>query len=194
MTGVVGDSVIRDTTRFYSFKGVKAMGRISFDPKAFLGSGLFNPPDLKIFAEFAVLGLKDYPFYYDNIRNRIPIMFGFNLPTFRILDLLSVQAEFYDKKWKNNIEAVYEYQWPIWYVKDYDPANFDDSTTLAEVKEDRWNWSVLARKDVTKGVKLWLQVANDHLRTFDYNTKPVKVPITVRPKDWYYLFRLEFGL
>lgn len=192
--GISGDSVIRATDEYYTFKGFKAMGRASFDPKAFFASDRFNPPDLKLFGEFAVLGLKDYPFYYDNIMNRIPMMFGINLPTFKLLDLLTVQGEFYDKKFKNNIEAVYEYQWPIWYVKDYDPLNIGDSATAVEVREDRWNWSVLARKDVTKGVKLWLQVANDHLRTFDYNTKPVKVPITTRPKDWYYLFRLEFGL
>jgi hypothetical protein len=191
---VRGDSVIRDTTQFYTFQGVKVMGRATLDPKALMpGVDIFSPPDLKLFAEFAILGVKDYPFYYDNIKNRIPIMFGMNLPTFKILDLLSVQGEFYDHKFKNNIEAVYEYQWPIWYVKDYDPVNINDSATAKEVKRDRWNWSVLARKDVTQGVKIWLQVANDHLRTYDYNVKPVKVPVTVRPTDWYYLFRLEFG-
>ncbi|MDB5051095.1 MAG: hypothetical protein JWO30_4166, partial [Fibrobacteres bacterium] len=53
---------------------------------------------------------------------------------------------------------------------------------------------VLAKKQAFKGVAFYFQAANDHLRTFDYNIKPIKVPITVRPSDWYYLFRIEVGI
>lgn len=185
---------IHDTTRFYTFQGWKVMGRATLDPKSGQSWRHFNEPDLKLFAEFAVLGVKNYSFYYDDITKRIPIMFGANIPTFRLLDLLSFQVEYYDKRFKNNIEAVYENQWPIPYLKDYDAANVNDTAMIAAVKKDKWNWSLLARKDVMQGVRVFLQVANDHLRTIDYNVKPVKVPVTVRPKDWYYLFRLEFGL
>jgi hypothetical protein len=195
--GAMRDSVtevIRDTTRFYTFQGAKLMGRIALDPKAwFGGSDLMAPADLRLFAEAAVLGVKDYPFYYTDITRRIPIMFGMNLPTFRLLDLLCVQGEYYNSLWTNNIDAVFENQWPVPYHPSYDPA-FGPESTAKRAKDDRWHWSVYAKKEFLKGATGFLQVANDHMRTFDYNIKPIKIPITSRPSDWYYLFRLELAI
>ena len=90
-TGPQKDSivnVIRDTTRNYTFKGVK-----------------------------------DHPFYCPSIKNRIPVMFGMNLPTFKFIDLLSVQGEYSNSLRTNNIDAVFEQQLPIPYHQDYDPKN-----------------------------------------------------------------------
>jgi hypothetical protein len=187
--------IVRDSTSFYTFQGWKLMGRISLDPKAmFLGDdGIFGASDLKIFAEMAVLGVKDYPFYYPSIGKRMPIMFGFNFPAFRFLDYVSLQGEYYDKLWTNDIDAVYEYQYPVPNHQNYDPSNGPE-TQAKEVKQDKWHWSVLAKKQAFKGVGFYFQAANDHLRTFDYNIKPIKVPITARPSDWYYLFRIEVGI
>lgn len=186
--------VIRDSTRFYTFQGVKLMGRISLDPKAFLGGeGILGPADLRLFAEAALLGVKDYPFYYPTRSRRVPIMFGMNLPTFKLLDLLSVQGEYYNPVFPNNIDAVYEQQFPIPYHRNYDPA-FGPESVASTVRRDRWHWSVLAQRKAFKGVTFFLQAANDHIRTFDYNIKPIKIPITSRPTDWYYLFRIEVGV
>jgi hypothetical protein len=195
--GALRDSVVgvtRDTTQFYTFQGTKLMGRFSYDPKGLLGlEESLNPPDMRIFAEAAVLGVKDHPFYYPDIAKRIPIMFGMNLPTFKLLDLLSVQGEYFDALWTNNIDAVFEFQRPVPYHKDYDPANGPE-LTARQAKRDSWHWSVLAKKEVIKGANFYLQVANDHLRTFDYNIKPIKIPITSRPSDYYYIFRVEVGV
>jgi hypothetical protein len=186
--------VVRDSTQFYTFQGIKLMSRISLDPKALLGiSGPFGPSDLKLFAEMAVLGVKNYPFYYPDISYRMPIMFGLNFPTFGLLDLISVQGEYYKSLWTNDIDAVYEQQFPIPNHKNYDPA-FGPETVAKAAEKDRLHWSVMAKKQAFKGVNFYLQVANDHLRTFDYNIKPIKVPITSRPSDWYYLFRIEVGI
>src|SRR5690606_19825600 len=38
-----------DTTRFYSFVGVKLMARATFDPKAYVALPTLGPEDLKIF-------------------------------------------------------------------------------------------------------------------------------------------------
>ncbi len=187
-------SITRDTTQFYTFQGTKLMGRATFDPKPLLGlEEHLNAPDMKIFVEAAVLGLKDYPFYYTNVKDRIPVMFGMNLPTFKLLDILSVQGEYFHSRWTNNIDAVFEFQHPVPYHKDYDPVNGPESTA-SQAERDSWHWSVLAKKTVIKGANFYLQVANDHIRTFDYNIKPIKIPITSRPSDWYYIFRVEVGV
>jgi hypothetical protein len=53
----------------------------------------------------SVLGLKNYPLYYTEMSQRSPIMIGFNLPTFKILDFLTVEAE-YLKNPHMNSDAV----------------------------------------------------------------------------------------
>ncbi|MDB5104404.1 MAG: hypothetical protein JWP91_2093 [Fibrobacteres bacterium] len=188
-------SISRDTTRFYTFQGTKLMGRISLDPKAWIAGldEIMSPSDLRLFAEVAVLGVKNYPFYYPNIKNRIPVMFGMNLPTFKLIDLLSLQGEYYNALWTNNIDAVFEFQHPVPYHKDYDPVNGPGSVA-GQVKSDRFHWSMLAKKELIKGANFYLQVANDHTRTFDYNIKPIKIPITSRLSDYYYVFRIEVGI
>ncbi|MBN2188538.1 MAG: hypothetical protein JW699_03710 [Chitinispirillaceae bacterium] len=81
-------------TAVYTFAGTKLMGRLSIDPKALFKSDLFGKEDLKIYAEAAVLGLKNYPVSvdtsslgtrYDDILKRMPVMFGFNWPTHPLL-------------------------------------------------------------------------------------------------------------
>ncbi|MDB5049058.1 MAG: hypothetical protein JWO30_2129 [Fibrobacteres bacterium] len=187
-------SVIRDTTQFYTFQGIKLMSRISIDPKAIFGlESHLNTPDLRVFAEMAVLGVKDYPFYYTDISRRIPIMFGMNLPTFKLLDILSVQGEYYNSMWTNDIDAVFELQRPVPAHQDYDPLNGPE-TEAARAKRDNWHWSVYGKKSVSKAAAFYLQVANDHTRPFDYNIKPAKSPITTRLSDFYYIFRIEVGI
>jgi hypothetical protein len=92
----------------FSFGGTKVMTRVSFDPKGFLPSNIsriFGKEDGKIYGEAAILGLKNIIAYkdsmnpntglavpghevidssrnfYSDIKQRIPIMFGFNWPT-----------------------------------------------------------------------------------------------------------------
>ncbi len=189
--------VHRDTTKFYTFQGIKLMGRFTFDPKAYIQSDLFNAPDLKIFAEIAVLGVKNYPYYFPDIKRRMPIMFGMNLPTFKALDLLSVQGEYYNSLFPNDISGLFEFQRPYWTIPNNNPATDGPGTKVWDdyvAKFSKWKWSVLAKKDLSKASRVWLQVANDHFRTSDYNIKPSTTAVTKGKSDWYYLFRLEMGI
>jgi hypothetical protein len=85
-------------TIFYSLAGTKVMARFSLDPKPLLPfRDKLGKNDLKLYGEAAILGLKNYPakidssrengelklvkIGYDNIRERIPVMVGFNAPT-----------------------------------------------------------------------------------------------------------------
>jgi hypothetical protein len=190
---------VRDTTQFYTFQGVKLMGRISLDPKPFFPSEMLGPDDLKLFAEIAVLGVKDYPFYYDNINNRMPVMFGMNLPTFKLLDILSFQMEHFDSKFPNSSYDVYYFNLPIVSgvdkggIQTQDPNKYDMKNTA--VRRDDWKWSVYAKRKLFKGLSLYAQVANDHLRVPAFDLKPSWTQITDRNgKDYYYLVRFEMGI
>lgn len=204
VTGPKGTFALRDSrlvadptlgaggdTNYFTHKGVKLMGRVSFDLKAFLGgSDMFNPADLRIFAEAAVLGVKDYPIYYEKITERIPLMFGMNIPTFKFLDVLSIQGEIYKSRFPNSIENFYEYGLPVWTIDDNDPATFNDS---AYTKDD-FKWSVYAKRGIVHGVSLFGQVANDHFRTITFNPRHARIPMTSRSQDWYYLLRVDISI
>lgn len=188
--------VRRDTTKFYTYQGVKLMGRATYDLKTLMQSDMFNPVDMKIFVEAAVLGVKNHPYYYDDITRRIPIMFGMNLPTNKLLDLLSIQGEYYNSIFPNDFYTATEILIPMWNTGDPLDTNAQAGPDSPTWKGNRgkWKWSVLAKKEINHGARVYLQVANDHTRPYDYNIKPSKAPFTVGPSDWYYLFRLEIGV
>ncbi|MBD3392248.1 MAG: hypothetical protein GF418_09290 [Chitinivibrionales bacterium] len=82
-----------EPTIYYSKAGTKVMLRAAFDPSPLLEqSAFFGPSDLKVYAEAAILGLKDYPNSYESpsrgytdILERIPVMGGINVPTHPIV-------------------------------------------------------------------------------------------------------------
>jgi hypothetical protein len=195
---------IYDTTSFYTFQGVKVMARASADVKAFVPVPGFvaGPQDLKVFGEVALLGVKDYPFYYEKKTERMPVMFGINAPTFRMLDLLSFQMEYYNSPFPNSIENAYRYQMPTLpfvnsgpsgTISEQDPNLF--KRDLDEVTKDNWKWSLLARKTLVRGLTIYAQAANDNQRLPNWKAEQSYAPITnIQKKDWYYLIRLELGI
>ncbi len=173
---------------YYTFQAVKAMARISLD----FGS-LLNMPDLipansfKVYAEWAMLGIKNYPYYYKNPWQRMPIMAGVNIPTFKLLDKLNCEVEYYKSDWVDDISSVYNGNgFPL----PATPTNPNAPTT-------KWRWSVYASRHITKGLNIYAQAASDHERQLyagpggaDYST----VSSTPFSRDWYYIIRLEYGL
>jgi hypothetical protein len=184
---------ITDSTQFYTFQGIKLMGRVSVDPKAILPMDALGEEDLKIYAELAVLGLKNYSYLYDDITRRMPMVLGFNFPTFKFLDVLSLEVEYYNTKFPTSLYQPIANQVPtldliqgVADLKSFDRANRDD-----------WKWAVYAKKEITMGIQLYAQIASDHIRSIAYNAgpQPTFVPITNRNgKDWYYIVRLQFGI
>lgn len=199
ITGTNPKYVYDTTGRYYTFQGVKLMGRLSLDPKAYISMPLLGAQDLKVFGEVALLGVKNYPFYYEDVWRRMPVMVGFNLPTFRLLDAFSFQVEYYNSKFPNSIWNVYNYGMPTYDFVDnlgnqnIDPNVFDPNNKV--VKRDNWKWAMYARKEIIKGIRLYAQVADDNLRVPDFNVTPGARPVTnIQGKDWYYLVRLELGI
>jgi hypothetical protein len=177
--------------QYLTFRGVKVMGRASLDLKPLLGlEDALSPADLKLFTEVAVLGIKDQPFYYEDIAKRIPVMVGFNLPTFRILDALSVQAEHYGMDFINSEEKSFVNNVPV-----YQTPNNKVQHHFSDLKtQDDWKWSVYAKKNLFTGLNLYAQAASDHMRLQDFNGRRSAQPVVNRTSEWYYLVRLEFGI
>lgn len=181
-----------DTADQYTLQGIKLMARATFDPKVFLSGARFAKDDLKISVEAALLGVKNYPYYYENVLDRMPVTVGFNVPTFGLLDLLSVQWEYVHAQFPDDINVLYQNQLPVWTLKENDPKSND--AAAGRIASSRTNWSILVRRAVMKGISVYAQIANDHLRTFDYNVQLSGQPVTTRKSDWYYLVRLELGI
>ncbi len=173
-----GDSVYSVTHSYYTQRGIKLMARASLDLGFLVPGEMRGNGDLRIFTEAAILGLEDQPYYYDRIWQRIPVMAGVNIPTGRTLDLLSIQMEYYKSRF-NNDELYIVSGYPVWNVDRY---NRDD-----------WKWSFYAEKTLGRLFKIHAQVASDHLRLPDFTTNLSHTDITLKPNNWYYLIRLEFG-
>jgi hypothetical protein len=78
-------------------------------------------------------------------------------------------------------------------VQTQDPNKFDMGHPT--VKRDNWKWSIYASREISRGLRLYGQFANDHLRVPAFDLKPSWTQITDRNgKDWYYLIRLELGI
>ena len=162
------------------------MARASLDLGFLLPESVRGQEDLRVFAEAALLGWEDQPHYYENRRERIPIMMGLNLPAFRMLDVLSLQMEYYASPY-NDSKMFNESGYPRW------GQSFGRYDT-AQYRRDDWKWSVHASKTLNRIFKLRLQVANDHLRLPLFTQNPTETDLTQNPGNWYYLARLECGL
>jgi hypothetical protein len=196
------DSVNQDTS-FYTFSGTKVMARICFDIKKLAPMSFLGDEDLNIYGECAILGLKNYDtIYYDKISERMPVMFGFTVPTLKMLDLLALEAEYYTNPYFNNNRNQ-------WY-----PANIENDNNLPATpyiipgQEDdvdgghgavrtihhRWKWSVFAKKKFGDNFQMVAQVARDHSRFQDpMNRLPYYTydgDVTTAGNDWYYQVRL----
>jgi len=165
-------------TNYYTFGGIKLMGRLAFDPKFFFPASwsFFGKEDLKIYGEGAILGLKNYPandslnsknatpnnmWGYDTLKNKIPVLIGFNVPTFKLLDVLALEVEWYGCPYpddyarelgKGNLASL-----PI--------PDFYDRGNYGYAIEDNWKWSVYAKKMFMHDhVGVIAQCARDHTR------------------------------
>jgi len=137
-----------DTLR-YTIKGTKLMGRISFDPKKLFKTDIFGERDLRLYAEGAILGIKNYRWYYDTLAHRIPFMVGFNFPAFNVLDVASLECELFRSEQQNP------------FPKDASPFPGEEDEW---VTKDDLKWSLYLRKTIVKGFRISGLIASDHLR------------------------------
>jgi hypothetical protein len=206
---------------YYTFKAFKAMARASADLGSFAG---MKPNDFKVYFEWAWLGIQNQPFYYDKPMERMPMMFGLNIPTFGLLDIFNVELEYRKSVFPNTITLPWYKRLPVPIASESDnPLTYRESgrqlfiadqvaggQTAADAdsaftaglndkekaaSQNAWHWSVYAKRKLTEGLSLTAQVASDNLRHFDIVfATPSPLPATLKTKDWYYVVRLEFGI
>jgi hypothetical protein len=184
---VAADSANLSDCGFYTFKGFKTMARAALDFGSLLGVEGIGPGDFKLYTEVALLGVKDYPGYYDDKMERMPIMVGLNVPTFGVLNRLAFEGEYRKTRFANNIGSTFADELPL-------PVGQGASFPVDAESKTYWKWTVYANRTITQGVSIYAQAANDHLRHFDKQATPSFQPATIRNKDWYYVVRLEFGI
>lgn len=164
-----------------SLAGVKLMGRFSLDPMALIGSEseVLGKGAFSIYSEFAVLGVQNYPRYYDKIGERIPIMFGINLPGFNFMNW-SVEVEHYgSKNSSNNLAAR-------------NGSPIPGIETEVDTKRDNLKYSVNASKVVAGNFILLGQVANDHLRLGGNHDEDTGKEAMRVPTDWYWTTKIAY--
>jgi hypothetical protein len=205
------DTVVTDpadtTYSNYTFKGTKLMARASINFQTFLQWSWLGPEDLKLYSEAALLGVKNYPYYYDNRWHRIPVMVGLNLPTFRFgnfkaFDALAVEAEYRRADFTNSVAISYvDYTLPLPYLGfSQNPADYEKTNPRRGpwYRDEGIKWSVYAKRGLIPGLDLYAQVASDHIRPMKFTSDgalvPTREPLTLRPSEWYYLVRLQMGI
>jgi hypothetical protein len=219
--GSGGDKAKWDTIA-YTHRGVKLMAMASFDPKKAFGlGGGFGEQDLKVYAEAALIGVQNYGSIYADRLQRIPVTIGFNIPAFHFLDVVSLEAEWYGARYRNDIGKLMESQKselpspiPMSY-KSYEPfidrGGVDpvtgrlrkDSTLvrgtaldIENLTQDDWKWSLFLQKTVRGHVRFTGQIANDHFRPQPVRDKGSDLGGTSEFSssldDWYFMFRMGY--
>jgi hypothetical protein len=180
-------------TAYYTFRGTKLMARFAFDPKRLFSSSAFGAEDLKLYGEAALLGVKNYPtalnspIWYMSRLERIPAMLGFNLPVFKMLDVLSLEGEWWGNRYPNSMEGIVTDGLPIPFIPGTQTI---DST---KYKNDNIKWSIYGSKIFGKHYRISFQAANDHMRTFAWDWSRQDWEESLHAPDcWYYVLR--FGI
>jgi hypothetical protein len=179
-TTAAGEPVY-DTT-FGGFSGTKLVGRVRLDPKAFFTDedGPFGKDDFVLYSEVGVIGVKNYGKLYNDIKRRMPVMVGFNLPGFKFLNA-SVEVEYYANKLSGDNIGARNGSWV---------SAVDDP--LIKTGRDDWKYSVNVSKVLFGNMALSAQVANDHLRLGGNHDDDTGIEAMRTPEDWYWTTKLAY--
>jgi hypothetical protein len=183
------DSLLTRDSLYYSFAAIKAMARFSLDFKQFFGNPeIFGGEDLKLYGEGCVLGFKNYAIFYEDIMRRIPIMLGFNIPTFKLLDMFSLEVEWYNSEYSNNYQLTY-------FPRDKTPLPVRDAPGQPpkEPKHYPLYWSVFVQKTIRPGIQILGEVGRNHYFTqAKYPQYQDRRESTPNVGDWQYILRAQF--
>lgn len=202
----VDNGVTIDTladTAYYTYKGTKLMGRLTFNPKGFFGdqiSNIFGEEDGKIYFEAAVLGLENQGVndslhnlkaYYDTLSQRIPVMIGFNVPVFKLLDVLSLEAEYYKSPYPDDYGTQLRWMSQTEGTPVPAPGVGDYLRTINDIyTKDSWKWSVYAKRSIGSHFAIIGQAARDHLRTrTSYLQYADGEAAFVKSNQWYWALK-----
>ena len=192
----LNDGTYDTVSGFYTYRGDKAMARFSFDPKeVFTGMKQFMTKDeLKIYCEATIIGTKSYPdneknvISYENWKEKMPVAFGINLPSFGIVDMFNLEFEWFGSKYPNSWVEPYG-------TSQSRPFPSGGKIMAASSKESYWKWSTYIKKSFAdEHLGFVLQLARDHstLGNANYNLSYQK-EILQNDGDWWWAFKTYFA-
>jgi hypothetical protein len=194
-------NIVYPDTGYYTFAGTKLMARFNFDPKMFFrGVRIFGENDLKLYGEVAVLGVANqvnadtsqdrskHP--YEKVFERTPFMLGFNVPTFRILDVFTLEIQpWTSNPWANEFLTVRRMYLPLRYK-----TNGWDMRTDGNNHNENFKWSVYLKKTFLDHFSVIGAVAFDNLLDVDETDyEPLcDFEETYRYRgDWYWRIKVQ---
>jgi hypothetical protein len=185
---------------YYTPAGTIINARISLDIRKLFDLSSLRPGDLRIYSEAALLGWKDYPVFYKNRMERLPIMAGINFPTFGLLDLAALQIEYFDSPFENSTLSLGGAN----HATPYYPAGVDPTGAYSkydyndQARLDNWAWSVILRRTFLSSFTVSAQAARDHLRTVGtdwfYGSRLEPNAILHKVSDWYWMLQLSWAI
>jgi hypothetical protein len=175
-------SLIADTSH-YSFVGTKIMLRAALDFGNLLKVDWLAEKDFRVYFETIIMGVKNYPGYYEKRSSRTAYLYGINLPTFKVLDMLSFELEYCSNPYADNSGAATLALIPVPY-----------SSTGNEFNGDNVKWTAYAKKSVNEHMAITAQVADDHLRLVDYYGHTNDQGVLQKKKNWYWALQLSFSI
>jgi hypothetical protein len=121
------------------------------------------------------------------------VMVGASIPTFGLLDLLTLQLQYYPNSFPDNKKQQYSNTLPIPHLPD-GMVDYRRNKAAGLYKGDDIKWTAYLKRNLFESLDLYLQVANDHIRSQDKFAQPSFLPLTSEKEHWYYLVRLQWGL
>jgi hypothetical protein len=175
-------------TGYYTFEGIKLMARASASIGKILNTPLIKAHELKFYGEAILLGTKDYPSYYEDIQDRMVYMAGVNLPTFGLLDMLSLEAEYCSNTFKSSTVGALENGSATPFVA---PGEWFGRQDL---RGDDVKWTLYAQRNILPGMAVYGQIARDHIRMLDVFSTPDKTEFLPERDHWYWALKLAYAL
>ncbi len=204
-------------TVYFTHQGTKAMVMAGADFGEPLG---WEPDQFKLYFEADIIGLKNYGTVYDDITKRIPVMVGMHLPTFGLLDFLSVEVEQYKSPYRNDLvrignnNLVADWTTQSHPIPSAKPPGYEDygisetgelngasvvgtAIDKENLTRDDLKWSLNFQKTVAGHIRFIGQIANDH-----YRPRPTATGLIFSSggtaeafsdaSDWYFMLRAGY--
>jgi hypothetical protein len=108
----------------------------------------------------------------------MPIMLGFNFPTLNVLDVLSLEGEYFDYPYQNGIAGP-DSPYPL------PPSNFPN--------QNKRHWSIWAQKTIIKGFAITGLVGKDHFRWVEADGTSTPYDLLQANGNWHYNVRAMFS-
>jgi hypothetical protein len=169
---ILDQPAVSNNTHDFTFQGTKVMLRAALDFKNVwplnLAKGVWGKEDWRLYGEMCLNGLKDYPVTdttsheypgYSDIKKRMPTVFGFHVPTCGILDVLSLEWEWWDNDFANSYWGVFN----AGYGLVPNPYKYGQgNTNRNQPYGGPWHWGIYAKKTVFTHISLVGQIGRDH--------------------------------